>query len=413
MIMSLPNSNHVSLFMDVSRLLSRAGQSVPTGIDRTEYEYASYLENYWGEGLVFVAYHPLRGICPLKRSDVARFLSLTAALWDGKPIKPALLKWIARKILLSLSFSFPITAKKCDGKSSSFYLLLSHHHLMKEDSIRRFLTQNDARLLVMIHDIIPIEFPEYSRPGEDKRHVLRLRTVAHLAHGIIVPTQSVADSLQAFMPQDLPIEVVTHGLHIWGRADINQTNAKIAIPSEPYFVCIGTIEPRKNHLLLLNIWRDLALSLDKKTPKLIIIGRRGWENENILDMLERCPRLQGHVQEYNTLNDQEVVHLLRHARALLFPSFTEGFGLPLLEALAVKTPVICSDIAVFKEVSGDAATYLDPLDAPAWKRSILNFSFCEKEKIITNMFCENNHPPIASWPDQVFLGLKFLERIIN
>lgn len=396
--------------MDISRLLSRAGHSVPTGIDRTEYEYAAYLDKHWGDSLVFVAYHPIRGICPVDHSEASRFLSLTAALWNGENVKPTVLKWMARKILFSLSFSHAITHKS-HKKSSAFYLLLSHHHLMKEHAIQRFLGQTKARLVVMIHDIIPIEFPEYSRPGEDKRHLQRLKTVAKLANAVIVPTESVKQSLRPFMPAQLPIQTIAHGLHMWGLEKTVQ-NPNITIPSKPYFVCIGTIEPRKNHLLLLNIWRNLAQSLGKDTPQLIIIGRRGWENENILDMLERCPALQDNVKEYNALNDQQVVHLLRHARALLFPSFTEGFGLPLLEALAVQTPVVCSDISVFKEVAGTAATCLDPLDGPAWTRAIIDLGSCAENKTRKDRTSCEASATVSPWPSQVQLGLEFLN-VIN
>lgn len=407
--MTHTQSANFPLFMDISRLLSRAGHSVPTGIDRTEYEYAAYLDKHWEDSLIFVAYHPIRGICPVDHSEASRFLSLTAALWNGENVKPTVLKWMARKILFSLSFSHAITHKS-HKKSSAFYLLLSHHHLMKEHAIQRFLGQTNARLVVMIHDIIPIEFPEYSRPGEDKRHLQRLKTVARLADVVIVPTESVKQSLRPFMPAQLPIQAIAHGLHIWGLEKTVQ-NPNITIPSKPYFVCIGTIEPRKNHLLLLNIWRNLAQSLGKDTPQLIIIGRRGWENENILDMLERCPALQDNVQEYNALNDQQVVHLLRHARALLFPSFTEGFGLPLLEALAVQTPVVCSDISVFKEVAGAAAIYLDPLDGPAWTRAIIDLGSCAENKTRKDRTSCDASATISPWPSQVQSGLDFLNAI--
>jgi glycosyltransferase involved in cell wall biosynthesis len=66
----------------------------------------------------------------------------------------------------------------------------------------------------------------------------------------------------------------------------------------PYFVCIGTIEPRKNHLLLLHLWRHLAETMPAESvPRLVIIGRRGWENEQVVDMLERCPTLKRYVEE--------------------------------------------------------------------------------------------------------------------
>lgn len=391
------------VYMDISRLLSRAGMHVPTGIDRVEYEYAIYLQQHWCGPLTFVAYHPVHGICPIDRRKVSHFLGLTAALWDGRDINPSTLKWMARRILLGIS----LRKKRIHtpgNASSGMYLLLSHHHLMRAQPIKRFLQETRTRLAVMIHDIIPVEFPEYSRPGEDKRHLKRLDTVRRLAKSIIVPTQSVRTSLAPYMPPEVPIHVVAHGLHIWG-VDKGVDTLPQTLPKEPFFVCIGTIEPRKNHLLLLNIWRDMAHHMGQNTPGLVIIGRRGWENENVVDMLERCPILHNIVTEYNNMDDQQVIACLRRARALLFPSFTEGFGLPLLEAMAVQTPIVCSDLPVLREVAGSDALYIDPTDGPAWRKAVMELM---RDAPVTKFEGARASPSVSPWPDQVRLGLASL-----
>lgn len=137
-------------------------------------------------------------------------------------------------------------------------------------------------------------------------------------------------------------------------------------------MCLGTIEPRKNHLLLLHLWRHLAEILPASVPRLVVIGRRGGENEQVVDMLERCPALTDHVEELGGCPDARLSALLRGARALLMPSFAEGYGMPVAEALAVGTPVIASDLAALREVGGDVPDYLDPLDGPGWKAAILD-----------------------------------------
>jgi glycosyltransferase involved in cell wall biosynthesis len=142
----------------------------------------------------------------------------------------------------------------------------------------------------------------------------------------------------------------------------------------PYFVALGTIEPRKNHLLLLNIWRQFAAGMGATAPRLVLVGRRGWENENVLDMLERCQAIDGLVRETGQLPDREVASLLRGARALLFPSFAEGFGLPLAEALALGVPAIASDLAALREVGGGAPDFIDPLDGATWRSTVLDYA---------------------------------------
>ena len=76
----------------------------------------------------------------------------------------------------------------------------------------------------------------------------------------------------------------------------------------------------------------------------MLVGQRGWETENVIDMLDRCPALRDVVIEHNSLPDAEMVRLLRSARALLLPSFAEGFGFPLIEAMQLGVPALCSDI---------------------------------------------------------------------
>src|SRR5205823_1024035 len=142
----------------------------------------------------------------------------------------------------------------------------------------------------------------------------------------------------------------------------------------PYFVYVSTIEARKNHLLLLNLWRRLAAELGNAAPQLILIGQRGWETENVVDMLDRCPALRGAVIEHNVLPDSEMVRLLQGARALLLPSFAEGFGFPVIEALALGVPVLCSDIPALRETGGAVPEYLDPLDGPGWRAAILDYA---------------------------------------
>ena len=148
----------------------------------------------------------------------------------------------------------------------------------------------------------------------------------------------------------------------------------------PYFVYVGTIEARKNHLLLLNLWRRLSRDLGERAPVLVLVGQRGWEVENVIDMLDRCPALRDTVIEHNALPDAAMVPLLRGARALLLPSFAEGFGFPVIEALQLGVPVLCSDIPALRETGGAVPEFLDPLDGPGWHRAILDYAAPESPR---------------------------------
>ncbi|RFD19380.1 glycosyltransferase family 1 protein [Komagataeibacter melaceti] len=393
--------------MDVSRLLSRAGNPVPTGIDRVEMEYVRYLLDHAAQRTVFVAMHPFGHIGMLEHAEVIEFIEQTEALWDGRETSPRTATWNARRLV----FARTLLSRR-NVATGGIYLLLSHHHLNRPEAIARFIRRHKAVFVPMVHDLIPLEFPEYARPAEPARHQRRIATVTSLAQGVIVPSQVVADSLAPFVTRsgrDITVTVIPHGLHLHALQPAPVAATPAARQERPYFVSLGTIEPRKNHLLLLNIWRDLVHEMGDAAPQLILVGRRGWENENIIDMLERCPALRGHVVEHNDLSDLQVVTLLQHSQGLLFPSFAEGFGLPLAEALALGVPCICSDLPVFREVAGNVATYLDPLDGPGWR-----------EAILAHMPQARPHRPtpaevatlgFADWPAQAAKGIDFADAI--
>jgi glycosyltransferase involved in cell wall biosynthesis len=135
------------------------------------------------------------------------------------------------------------------------------------------------------------------------------------------------------------------------------------------FACVGTIEPRKNHALLLDIWD--AFAGDPEAPMLVIAGARGWRNEAVFERLDARP---AGVIEAPGLSDGALAALVAGAEGLLFPTLAEGFGLPPVEALALGTPVICSDLPVLHEVLGKSSIYASVDDMYLWKQSILQIA---------------------------------------
>jgi glycosyltransferase involved in cell wall biosynthesis len=229
-----------------------------------------------------------------------------------------------------------------------------------------------------------------------------------------VPSEAVRQALLPYFAQaqrpDVPVWTIPHGVHLRALPQaVLASPPPVAADPHPYFVCLGTIEARKNHLLLLTLWRRLVEERGADAPHLVLIGKRGWENEQVIDMLERCPSLQGVVHEHNALPDEEVVRFLKGARALLFPSFAEGYGLPLSEALSLGVPAICSDIAVFREIGGGIPVLLDPLDGIAWLETIR--AFIDDDPARTRQ-CGLMHAwSLPGWVDSVRLAMEQTNRI--
>ena len=245
------------------------------------------------------------------------------------------------------------------------YLNVGHTGLEQTSSIALL----DVKPIYLLHDLIPITHPEYCRPGEDVRHAERVQTILQRGRGVIANSDDTVAALHDFATmreRDAPPSLTAY---LGTRLMIEPRDPSAPL-DRPYFIMLGTIEGRKNHLLILNIWRDLVASMGERAPMLVVIGKRGWECEQAVDLLERCQQLKGHVLELPHCPDEDVARYFRHARALLFPSFTEGYGMPLIEALASGLPVIASDIGVFHELAGDIPEYFSPIDGLGWRKAI-------------------------------------------
>ena len=357
--------------LDLSRLFSRGLHPTPTGIDRVEMAYARELLRRLPGRLRFAAVHPVAGYGRLPTLEVVRFLDETERLWAGRERHDRLgLRLSAARKLTALR---PRPAPKVEAAGASVYLQASPNNLHKPELIARILKREQARFICLVHDLIPIQFPEYARPGGADLHRKRMDTLGLHASALVTNSGATRDILSAYLERGgktPPIHVAHLGTAVPER---RPDAAPIDIP---YFICVGTIEPRKNHLLLLNLWRRMAerATPGQIIPKLVLIGRRGWENENVVDMLDRCPELEGHVIEASRMPDGDVEDLIGGARALLLPSFAEGYGMPVAEALAMGVPVLCSDLPAHREVGGGTPDYLDPLDGPGWLAAIEDYA---------------------------------------
>jgi glycosyltransferase involved in cell wall biosynthesis len=248
-----------------------------------------------------------------------------------------------------------------------FYVNVSHYALGQGGLLGR-LAARGLRPVVMIHDLIPIAHPEYCTPGGAPKHATRMSAVFDHAALVIANSRATADEIAVYAEQTgrvaPPLCVAPLGLEPAFLAPREER-----LSPAPYFVCVGTIEPRKNLAFLLTVWRRLAERMGAATPALVLVGRRGWENESVVDLLERSPAIERHVHEVCDLKDEELARLVSGATALLAPSFTEGFDLPSVEALALGTPLIASDIPVHRELAG-GAQLIDPLDGLGWLAAI-------------------------------------------
>ena len=269
-----------------------------------------------------------------------------------------------------------INKQNAEARGTKYYYVNSSQFVgLSLDLLERLDQVADMERIFLIHDLLPVHYPEYFISKFDnllKKRALRILT---LHPHIITNSKTTKQHVELFAEQrktsprsivSMPLGVEEHFLQ---RPKMPEEKKKT-----PYFMTICTIEPRKNHLLLLHIWRELCTRGMKNIPKLYLVGRRGWENENVVDMLERSLPLKGVVMEISDVQDEDLLPLLAGARALLFPSFAEGWGMPVVEALSLGTPVICSNIPALRESGQDIPDYIDPLDGKRWMETIMDYS---------------------------------------
>lgn len=348
--------NNRPLLLDVTRLIWRRWVGrFPTGIDRV---CIAYLARYRTTSQAVVQYRGFRRILSEAASD--RLFDLLQA--PRRSVRPDLAAFIARERLSS--------SKRRAG-NGRLYLNVGHTALNDPDYLA-WTVREDVRPVYMIHDLIPITHPEYCRAGEAERHALRVRNMLASAVGIIGNSEATIDSLTAFA------EVVDLAVPSLIAAPLG-TDLDLAVNDAPQseratFVMLGTIEARKNHLLMLQIWARLVRDHGPHAPRLLVIGQRGWECEQVFDLLDRSDVLRDSVVETGRCSDAELDGHLRSACALLFPTLVEGYGLPLIEALASGTPVVASDVPVFHEIGQGVPDFIDPLDGPAWQQAIEEYA---------------------------------------
>lgn len=354
--------------LDLSRLLSRAHSATPSGIDRVELAYARHLIA-GARTYCFAARAATGWIGLLPREAASEFIARLTTMWrDGAAEQERReIASLARRLrLAAITGGMALRRKLREVGGPTVYMLVSHQNLDRPYPIARLKTATGARLVVLIHDLIPLDFPHLTRPGQTRRHRRRIGAVARLADAVIANSASTAGALSARLGcRKIPIAVAPLGIDLPGDDD---TPPPV---DAPYFVCIGTIEARKNQSLLLDIWAPLRAELGVQTPRLVLVGQRGFGS---MPIVSRLAGLRDVVTEHPDLPDQAMARLLRGARALLLPSFAEGFGLPVAEALALGVPVLCSDLPALRETGGDCPDYLDPGDHHAWRRTIFDYA---------------------------------------
>ena len=342
------------ILIDITRLVDRFIQKrLPTGVDRVS---LAYVGHYGAQARAVLRYRS--GKFVFRRAESDQLFDWLLRLGTGGSPLPLIFKGLVLGCLVQ--------------RVAGDHLFNTGHSGLESDDYIAMLRHQGVRPVLVVYDLIPITHPQFCRAGEPERHFSRLRNVARIASGVVCISQATQTDLQRLCDHNrwtMPPCVV--GLLAPALPKSQHQQRPVA---RPYFVFVSTIEPRKNHLMILRVWHKLKATMGDAAPQLVIIGQRGWHYEAVSEMLDRPESFDGLVTELSTCSDVQLVTYLEHAQALLFPSFTEGYGMPVVEALAHGLPVIASDLAVFREFAGEIPEYLDASDEASWADTIAAYT---------------------------------------
>lgn len=361
--------------LDITRTVTQLGQGHYSGIDRVEQAYITHLISRPGDvwflsrgtgGFALLDRDGMKGLMayvrgkvPLGRPDLIGLMA--RRLRPGQRRAQAAMRRLARHVVPTRFIGWML--KRATG--GDFVYLNVSHSARSSWRLGKIRAAGARAMAFMVHDLISINYPHYASAELRRDFPAMLEHMAAAADLLIYNSSDTRGRAEAWLGErgaSLP-GIVAH----LGTQALPPGMGEA--PTQPHFVYLSTIEPRKNHRLLIDIWRRFWNNPDGPRPELHLIGRRGWENDEVFAQLDSEPFMGKLVFEKHGTDD-EIATLLSSAQAMLFPSFAEGYGMPLTEAMAAGCPVICSDIGTLREVGGDYPTYLDPGDENAWFEAI-------------------------------------------
>ena len=273
----------------------------------------------------------------------------------------------------------------------TFLTLGAPWHRRDYDRLVRWL-RDDLRLSygLLMYDLVPVRCPEWCNRDMILAYTEWHENVLPLADVIFAISKATAADVQSYLTElDIGTSITVQPIPLgtgFGLADMPVATAPLV--TGPYVLFVSTIEARKNHALLFRVWRRLLDDLpEDQVPTLIFAGREGWLVSDLMQQLENTCWLNDKIRFIQNPTDAELRRLYADCSFTVFPSFFEGWGLPVTESLSMGRPCVASGTTSIPEAGGSLAHYFNPRDTNDAYRLIRN--------TITNQ------PALNEWTKQV------------
>lgn len=236
------------------------------------------------------------------------------------------------------------------------------------DVLGRLRSEKGVRVAFLLHDIIPVSHPEWVVPTLAEGFRAWIGKMAEIADLVFTSSRHVRREFLAWLdreqlrPPRVDILRFASGFERWNPAAHRTEASPLELPRE-FALFVSTVESRKNHTLLIEVWRRLVEKHGwDGVPHLVLAGRPAFGADNVVRLLEENRYLDGKVRLVSGLTDAELEQAYRSCRITVFPSLLEGWGLPVTESLAYGKLCVASSRASIPEAGGDLVDYFDPGD---------------------------------------------------
>jgi len=253
-------------------------------------------------------------------------------------------------------------------------------HLRKVTEMGQSYRKAGGRVIQMIYDLIPYTDPKFCVEGLTLEFNRFLNGLPEYATDYMCISNWSRKDLTEFLlgktgvlPHAITVPLAHEFSGFERNSDRNQPPSPYIqnlLGQQDFVACVGTIEIRKNGANLLRAWRKLIAAKGDQTPKLVFAGKKGWHLEEFEQVFNSDPVLQQHVTFVNAPSDCDLAWIYNHARFSVFPSFTEGWGLPVGEAAWFGKYCLASNATSVPEVCGDLIDYVNPSDVDDMTRQI-------------------------------------------
>jgi glycosyltransferase involved in cell wall biosynthesis len=271
------------------------------------------------------------------------------------------------------------------------------------------------RALLFCYDTVPIDYPQLT-VFDGRQHFARYMVdLAHTADIVMSISETSRSDFIRFMHAvdgpDRDVRVAHLGTDI-GAPPAEAPVEYAELLEEPFILCVGTIEARKNHELLYNVWDRWVTRVGDAAPKLVIVGMPGWGVNDLLHRIRVNPNVGGKIRILDHVSDESLAWLYRVCEFTVYPSLYEGWGLPVSESLAVGKPCICSNAPAVQEAAAGLATCIDPVDTLAWLDAIvaLHGNPLERERQVARIRAEYRVP---TWDEYGAVMLGAFNEMLN